>query len=180
MAAREAVKLGIVLERRKSESPWQDHAWRAVAAVAEAPELPEWRELARGPGWQRFYCGAHEVELHSRETPNYRENLMSERPAVYIVLRPPAAGPNPIDIALVTLSAQEASACGEGDGCAVDSVPIPARVRAWADAFVARHHVEEVFVKRKRKRYDPDQADLGRAPTGGRFSDTGRRGRRDG
>ena len=44
----------------------------------------------------------------------------------------------------------------------VEPVPMPDVVRDTVAAFVAEHHVEEVFVKRKRDRADPES--LGRRP----------------
>ena len=43
-----------------------------------------------------------------------------------------------------------------------EPVPMPDLVRDTIAAFVAEHHVEEVFVKRKRDRADPES--LGRRP----------------
>jgi hypothetical protein len=37
----------------------------------------------------------------------------------------------------------------------VEAVPMPAAVREIVEAFVAEHHVERPFVKRKRERADP-------------------------
>jgi hypothetical protein len=44
----------------------------------------------------------------------------------------------------------------------VEPVPMPDVVRDTVAAFVAEHHVEEVFVKRKRDRVNPES--LGRRP----------------
>ena len=38
----------------------------------------------------------------------------------------------------------------------VEAVPMPESVRAIVEAFVAEHHVEQPFVKRKRDRADPE------------------------
>ena len=35
-------------------------------------------------------------------------------------------------------------------------------VTAWMQAFVDKHHVDEPFYKRKRKRYDPGEVGFGR------------------
>jgi hypothetical protein len=43
-------------------------------------------------------------------------------------------------------------------------VPMPDIVRDTVAAFIAEHHVEDVFVKRKRDRANPDS--LGRRPPG--------------
>jgi len=38
----------------------------------------------------------------------------------------------------------------------VDSVPMPDSIREAIEAFIATHHVEQPFVKRKRDSVDPD------------------------
>ena len=48
----------------------------------------------------------------------------------------------------------------------VEPVPMPEPVRDAIAAFVAEHHVDEVFVKRKRDRADPES--LGRRPRAAR------------
>ena len=44
----------------------------------------------------------------------------------------------------------------------VDAVPMPAAVRQVVEAFVAEHHVEQAFYKRKQKRADPEALARGR------------------
>jgi hypothetical protein len=39
---------------------------------------------------------------------------------------------------------------------------MPPDLVAWVQAFIDRHHVDEPFQKRKRKRYDEDTARTGR------------------
>jgi hypothetical protein len=38
----------------------------------------------------------------------------------------------------------------------VDSIEMPQEIRDALEAFVAKHHVERAFVKRKRDRADPE------------------------
>jgi hypothetical protein len=45
---------------------------------------------------------------------------------------------------------------------------MPPDLVAWVQAFVDKHHVDEPFYKRKRKRYDPDEAGFGRRPDAAR------------
>jgi hypothetical protein len=44
----------------------------------------------------------------------------------------------------------------------VEAVPMPAPVREQVEAFIAEHHVEQEFFKRKRDRANPES--LGRRP----------------
>jgi hypothetical protein len=48
----------------------------------------------------------------------------------------------------------------------LESLPLPPGLRAVMEAFIAQHHVERAFHKRRRDRADPDA--LGRRPGGRR------------
>ena len=149
-SAVDRTSVGIVLERRKSSHPWQDHCWRAQALIAEGGPDDEWRLLAEGPGWQRFYAGALPLELHRGETEGYRENLLSSRPAIYVVLRRGLKGRELAPLLITACPHEAQSYGGEGEDI-VEAVPMPAILAAWIGRFVARHHVEKPFVKRKQK-----------------------------
>ena len=45
---------------------------------------------------------------------------------------------------------------GDSGADLLESLPMPPRLRAMTEAFVARHHVERVFHKRRRDRADPE------------------------
>ena len=53
---------------------------------------------------------------------------------------------------LITASPVEAESYQSSGEIFVEGVPMPEPVIAWLEAFVARHHVERPFVKRKRKK----------------------------
>jgi Protein of unknown function (DUF3305) len=155
MERRQTMPLGVVVERREIDHPWQQHRWRAVAVIPGAPAIDAWRELARGDRFVRWHAATLPLELHRTETEAYRVNLSGKTPGVFVVLRKVAptektAG-NAIAPFLVTVSPYEAEGYLEGEDV-VEVTPMPDGLIAWVDAFVARHHVEEPFVKRKRKR----------------------------
>ena len=60
----------------------------------------------------------------------------------------------------------EAHAFADTEADLLESLPMPPGLRALTEAFVARHHVEEVFHKRRRDRADPEA--LGMRPGGRR------------
>ena len=95
-----------------------------------------------------FFAGEAVVALHRTETSNYRDNLGLGAPALWVALRPAAASPR-------------TSYCGhgrpgEGEGFTdagnymVEQVPMPAGVAEKIGRFVAEHHVDRPFVKRRR------------------------------
>ena len=54
MSAKESIDLGIVIERREIDNPWQDYSWTPVAVFPGAPPLDaagEWKKLREGEGW---------------------------------------------------------------------------------------------------------------------------------
>jgi hypothetical protein len=155
------IPVGVVVERAKAASQWIDHIWRPITVLAGQPETPPWTVLTDDGERTTFYAGPAAVELHRTETANYRDNLASGSPALWVVLRETGAEP-PYALYLVTADPAEGEAMTEAGSNLVEPVPMPDSVRQAIAAFVAEHHVEEVFVKRKRDRADPDS--LGRRP----------------
>ena len=112
-----------------------------------------------------FYAGPATVELHRTESANYRDNLATGSPSLWVVLSETGAEP-PYALYLVTADPAEGEAMTEAGRNIVEPVPMPDSVRDTLAAFVAEHHVEEAFVKRKRDRANPDS--LGRRPPAAR------------
>jgi hypothetical protein len=163
----EAMPLGVVVERREIDNPWQDHSWCVVAVIPGAPGIGEWQRLASGPGWQRYHAATLTLELHRRETAAYRTNLSNDQPVVYVGLREVADSTEvDFDLApfLVTASPYEAQDYLDSSEVIFEGVPMPESVIAWVQAFVDAYHVDEPFEKRKRKRFDPNQVGFGRRP----------------
>src|SRR5262249_25277573 len=97
------IAVGVVVERRAATSPWVEHVWRPVGVLAGVPEAAPWTPL---PGTDTFYAGAADVELYRSETTNYRYNLTSEQPSVWVVLRPTDGDP-PFTVVRVTADPAE-------------------------------------------------------------------------
>ena len=80
--------LGVVIERREIDNPWQSVSWRAVAVIPGAPEIDEARQLRNGPGWVQYHAATLALELHRSDTEGYKHNISDEgAPMVYVVLR---------------------------------------------------------------------------------------------
>jgi hypothetical protein len=149
------IPVGVVVERLKATSPWIDHVWRPVAILAGQPDAEAWTQLAGDAESATFYAGPAEIELYRSETTYYRDNLQTEAPALWIALRPTGAEP-PYDVLLVTANPAEGEALTEPGTDLVEAVPMPDLIRDAVAAFVAEHHVEQAFVKRKRDRANPE------------------------
>jgi uncharacterized protein DUF3305 len=85
------IAVGVVVERRKSASPWIDVVWRPTGVLAGAPDAAPWTTLEAGDERASFYAGAAEIALYRTETGHYRDNLNSGRPSLWVSLRPTGA-----------------------------------------------------------------------------------------
>jgi hypothetical protein len=149
------IPVGVVVERRKAASRWIDHVWRPVAVLAGAPNAEPWTPIAVEEERATFYAGAAAVGLYRSDTTSYRDNLASGAPALWVALRPTGVEP-PYEILAVTADPSEGESFTEAGNDMVEQVPMPDTIRDAVAAFVAEHHVERTFFKRKRDRADPD------------------------
>jgi Protein of unknown function (DUF3305) len=149
------IPVGVVVERRKATSPWAEFIWRPVAVLAGLPDASPWTQLSADEVAARLYAGAAEIALYRSETGNYLANLASGSPSLWVALT--ATGSEPaFEIAAVTADPAEGEALSEPGHGIVDAVAMPEPVRQTLAAFIAEHHVERVFEKRKRDRANPD------------------------
>lgn len=153
------IPVGVIVERTKATSPWGDYVWLPTAVLAGQPNTVPWTKLTEDGERATFYAGPAEIELYRTETGNYRDNLASGSPSLWIVLRESSAQ-KPYALYLVTADSAEGEAMTETGNDIVEAVPMPEAVRDRLAAFVAEHHLEQTFVKRKRDRADPES--LGR------------------
>jgi hypothetical protein len=159
------IAVGVVVERRKADSPWIDFVWRAVGTLPDAPDMQPWTILREEGDAVLFYAGSKTVTLHRSETARYRDNLASGSPGLWVVLSP-TEGEWPYTLTAVTADPAEGEAFTEAGSNLVEPVAMPDAARELVEHFVAEHHVEQEFVKRKRKRADPE-ALARRQPDGG-------------
>jgi len=150
-----SIPVGVVVERHKATSPWLDFVWRPASVLVGAPSAAPWTPLGRDGDTTTFYAGSATIELHRTETTNYRSNLDSGAPALWVVLRPTDAEPA-YDVLAVTADPAEGEAYTEAGNDLVETVPMPEAVAEALAAFIAEHHVERPFFKRQRDRAEPD------------------------
>lgn len=152
----ERMPLGIVLERRRSASPWQDYVWRPLSVIPGAPPLNGAPRLLReGEGWAQFHAATVELELHRSDTEGYRLNLSQEPPRLWVALRDGESG-EPVPF-FVTACAHEAEVYQVSGSEIVETVPMPVEVLALVRDFIDQHHVDVPFEKRERKRHFPEK-----------------------
>lgn len=149
------IPVGIVVERRKADSPWVDFLWRGVAVLPDEPETKPWTVLREQDGTTLFYAGSATVDLYPSETGRYRDNLASGDPSIWIVLSP-AEGAWPYSVAAATADPAEGEAFTAAGANLVEAVPMPEVLRETVESFVTQHHVEREFFKRKLRQADPE------------------------
>jgi len=150
-----SIPIGVVIERRKAKSPWMDLVWLPVAVLPGVPDAAPWTELDGDAERMNFYGGAAEIQLYRSDASGYHDNLATGEALLWVVLRPTGLEP-PYEIVAVTAEPSEGEASAESMTDLVESVPMPEPVRAVIAEFVAEHHVEHQFVKRKRDRANPE------------------------
>lgn len=150
------IPVGVIIERRKAKSPWADFVWRPIAVLAGEPDAAPWTLLDADADRTTYYAGPAEVALYRSDCSNYRDNLATDAPKLWAVLRSTGAEP-PFAVVTVTADPSEGEALATNETDLVEALPTPAPICAVIAAFIAEHHVEDAaFSKRERERVDPE------------------------
>ena len=137
--------------------------------IPGAPALDpagDWRLLQEGEGWARYHAGTLPLELFHRETEGYKVNLSQEPPRLFVVMRTGADSDSQHELVpfLVTACPYEAQDYLDSGEEVVEGVAMPPDLVAFVQAYIDRHHVDEPFYKRKRKRYETEDVGFSRRP----------------
>jgi hypothetical protein len=155
IAPAKTITVGVVVERSKGAGPWTDYLWRAVSAFTGVPGAPAWTKLSDDGERATFFAGTADIELYRSEAGNYRENLVVERPLLWVALRSTAGDP-PYMLVGATVDPAEGESWVALGTDLVDSVSMPGAVEVVVADFVSEHYVEQQFHKRERDRADPE------------------------
>ena len=166
MTKQESLDVGVIVERRKINHPWQEWEWKAVGVFIGAAAPDEWTEVASGEGWTHFHAATLPIELHRRETEAYVHNLNTQSPSVYVVMREDEDGETgfPFYVDIVTASPYDAQDYLDSGEELVERVAMPDPIIAWVEHFIAQHHVEEKFIKRRRDKVRVEDHKFGQEP----------------
>ena len=146
------IPVGVVVERRRTDSLWIDFVWRGIGVLPDEPEMKPWTVLREQDEATLYYAGSATVVTKNQL---YRDNIASGTPSIWIVLSP-SEGTWPYDISAVTADPAEGEAHTEAGANLVEAVAMPEMLRDVIENFIAEHHVEREFVKRERRRADPE------------------------
>lgn len=148
-------RVGVVVERRRLHSVWQDHDWIPVQVLPGLPHCDDWTLLGREGEVERFYAGAAEIRLFRHETETLRHNLEGPAPAIFVMLRR-TGDERGIELHGATACPGEAQAHADTGDDIVEAVAMPEPILHWIADYVRRHHVEKPRFKRQRDRADPE------------------------
>jgi len=150
--------VGVVVRRLPGVTKWQKWSWRPVSVLPGAGPA-DWTVLREEGDAVEYHAATLPLELHRADTEAYLAALSDRVPSVYVVLRPTDEVDRdvPLEVMLVTASAYEGQDYADSSEVQVEKIPMPPGLVAWVRDFVAMHHEEEIFIKRKR---DKSRIDL--------------------
>lgn len=140
---KETLRLGVVARSHPPVSQWAERVLRPFAVMTDLPPLAPGTLMAEAEGVRTQYLGDHALTLYSSETKHYRDNLAQARPAIWVAL----AGE---EVRLATADPYEGEALASDPEKVVEAVAMPPALAARIEEFIACHHREEPFVKRRR------------------------------
>ncbi len=160
---RASLPVGVVVRKSPGVTRWAKWAWKVVAVLPGAGPA-QWRELRREGEVVDYHAATLTLDLWSSDTEAYRVALASDPPGVIVVLREDTNADDDLPWRAVAVTASPFEGqdyLDSGDGL-VERVAMPPGMVAWVADFVARHHVEEPFVKRQRDRQRVDRVEDGK------------------
>jgi hypothetical protein len=146
--------MGIVMRCMPGHGRWARSIWKAVGVLPGAGEA-SWKELRRCGDVVEYHAATVPLTLYHTDTEAYLHGLSSDIAAIYVVIRE-ADDDQPLDILLATVSPYEAQDYADTGEDLVEKVPMPEGVVAWVNSFIQQHHVDDVFIKRRRDKTDID------------------------
>ncbi len=149
------IPIGVVIERVKADSPWADYLWKPVEAIPGNQKTAPWTKLSEDDSHAKFYLGASDIELYPSDTAQYRDNLLSETPGIWVGIRA-TEGEHPYELFLVTADPAEGEGMSYTGTVICEPVPMPDAVQAVIEQFITEHHIDRVFFKRKRDKSKPE------------------------
>jgi hypothetical protein len=144
---REVIRVAVVGVSYPPANVWAKRVLRPEAVMAEIPALESGVLMTQQGEVRRYYMGDHAVVLHSGETAHYIDNLRAARPSLWVSCDGDA-------VQLVSADPYEGEAMASDPEKIVEALAMPAAVARRIEAFIAQHHVDEVFYKRKRVAVD--------------------------
>jgi hypothetical protein len=146
---RETLRIGILGRSHPPANLWADRVLRPFAVLMDPVALLPGALMSDIDGVRTVWLGDHALTLYHTETAHYRTNLSAARPSVWVSMEGDV-------VQAVTPDPYEGESLAGDPARLVDALEMPPALRAHIADFIARHHVEEPFHKRKRSPASPD------------------------
>jgi hypothetical protein len=143
------LRIGVLATLRPPATKWGTAALKPCAVLWPAPDLTRGSVVAAEGAVETRYLGDHGLTFHSGDTGHQQDNLASANPSVWVILAD-ADDPDRAAVRLVTVDPYEGGGMADDPGLVVEAVPLPTALAGEMAAFIAAHHVEIPFRKRKR------------------------------
>lgn len=151
----EAIRIGVVMQRRPLSSIWQPYQWHPLEIISDAALLRHApRRLRNDAADVRWLFGGFELKLYPDEAEGYFLNLHSPAPCWFVMWRPEQIDGGEVAVPkAVTLSYNEAARLMDG-GEQVDILPLPSELIDRLAAFVQVYYRPEPKRKRKKPSFE--------------------------
>lgn len=147
----ESFELSILMQKSTiTNNIWETEQWSAVGVVIGERDTADGSDrevIFSDANSQQLIFPGYSISLHKDECESYYYNLLSEHPRIFIVCRTDAVD-NTMEPLLVSASYDEAAAYHESDD-EVYTVPMPAELYQWLEAYVLENYLPEKKKKRK-------------------------------
>lgn len=140
---REVLRVAVLGVSHPPANKWATRRVQPAALMADIPDLEKGTLMTQQGEVKTYYMGDHAVVLHSGETAHYMNNLRAAQPSLWVSC-------DGGEVSLVTADPYEGEAMASDTERLVEALPMPLAVARRIEAFIATHHVDEVFYKRKR------------------------------
>lgn len=157
----DTLRISVLAVRRPPVTKWGKGELRPCAVLAQEPQAAANSLLFAENGVETWYLGGRDLVLYSGDTSHHRDNLTSGRPSVWVALR--GQDPETAQVIAVTADPYEGEGYASDLELRVEAVPMPPVLVDHIAGFIAVHHVDMPFKKRKRLPVDPN-AMAARAP----------------
>ncbi len=157
----QSIPVGIILRAAPSQSRWIDMTYRVIGLLPGAADA-DWAELRRDGEIVDYHAATLQLDLHRTDTDAYMLALDSSAPSAYVVLQGEGDSgdrPRPVTITVSPYEAQDHLDAGDE---IVERVPMPPEMIEWIGDYIAQHHKQEPFYKRRRDETDLDRVEDGR------------------
>jgi hypothetical protein len=151
----EALRIGVVMRRKRLSNRWQPYQWQAMEIVGDAV-LAEGAAhcLMNDPADTRWLFPGFDIKLFSDEGEGYFLNISSPAPCWFIMWRMEEIDGAEVAVPkFVTLSYNEAARLMDG-GEQVDTLPASPEIIERLAAFVAEHYKPEPKRKRRKPSFE--------------------------